>query len=91
MMTRSAFALSRCARTLFVNAGTTNDETETIGNGNVTTHEFVRVMVANALLFYASRRITARSCLRKRPDRGDVIRARERRKQHHRHARGLPR
>lgn len=32
---------------LFVNAGTTNDETETIGN--VTTDEFVRVMVTNAL------------------------------------------
>jgi NAD(P)-dependent dehydrogenase (short-subunit alcohol dehydrogenase family) len=32
---------------LFVNAGTTNDETET--TGNVTTDEFVRVMVTNAL------------------------------------------
>jgi NAD(P)-dependent dehydrogenase (short-subunit alcohol dehydrogenase family) len=32
---------------LFVNAGTTNDQTETIGN--VTTDEFVRVMVTNAL------------------------------------------
>ena len=32
---------------LFVNAGTTNDETETIGD--VTTDEFVRVMVTNAL------------------------------------------
>ncbi len=32
---------------LFVNAGTTNEETETIGN--VTTEEFVRVMVTNAL------------------------------------------
>ncbi len=32
---------------LFVNAGTTNNETETIGN--VTTDEFVRVMVTNAL------------------------------------------
>jgi len=32
---------------LFVNAGTTNDQTETIEN--VTTDEFVRVMVTNAL------------------------------------------
>ena len=32
---------------LFVNAGTTNDETETIGN--VTADEFVRVMITNAL------------------------------------------
>lgn len=32
---------------LFVNAGTTNEETETIGT--VTTDEFVRVMVTNAL------------------------------------------
>jgi NAD(P)-dependent dehydrogenase (short-subunit alcohol dehydrogenase family) len=32
---------------LFVNAGTTNDPTETIGD--VTTEEFVRVMVTNAL------------------------------------------
>jgi NAD(P)-dependent dehydrogenase (short-subunit alcohol dehydrogenase family) len=37
----------RAFEILFVNAGTTNDETETIGS--VTTDEFVRVMVTNSL------------------------------------------
>ena len=37
----------RAFETLFVNAGTTNDERETIAD--VTTDEFVRVMVTNAL------------------------------------------
>ncbi|WP_176039257.1 SDR family oxidoreductase [Burkholderia stabilis] len=37
----------RCFDMLFVNAGTTNDPSETIGE--VTTDEFVRVMITNAL------------------------------------------
>ncbi|WP_175917732.1 SDR family oxidoreductase [Burkholderia pyrrocinia] len=37
----------RCFDMLFVNAGTTNDPNETIGE--VTTDEFVRVMITNAL------------------------------------------
>ena len=44
---------------LFVNAGTTNDPTETIGD--VTTDEFVRVMITNAL---SPMRVTSTSGLR---------------------------
>lgn len=74
---------------IFVNAGTTTHE-EMVTIGNVTTDEFVRVMVTNAL---CPMRVVEplQDLVRKRPDRGDVIWARERRKQRHRHARDLSR
>ena len=75
---------------LFVNAGTTNrDPTQTIGE--VSTDEFVHLMITNAL---SPMRVIERlqhTRHGKGSDRGDVVRARQRRQQRKRPAGALSR